>query len=138
MLGCRPVNTPIDPNHKLSGEIDNQLEKGQYQHLVGKLIYLTHTRPDISYAVSVVSRYMHDPRVLHQEGVYQILRYLKGCPEKCVLFSKKGHRRIGVYTDADWVGCLDDRKFTSSYCAFVGGNLVSWRSKKQNVVAWCE
>jgi hypothetical protein len=67
--------------------------------------------------------------------VYQILRYLKGCPGKCVLFSKKRDRRIEVYTDADWAGCLDDRKSTSGYCAFVGGNLISWRSKKQNVVA---
>jgi Reverse transcriptase (RNA-dependent DNA polymerase) len=135
MLGCRPVNTPIDPNHKLSGGIGDQVEKGQYQRLVGKLIYLAHTRPDISYVVSVVSRYMHDPRVSHQEVVYQILRYLKGCPGKSVLFSKKGHRRIEVYTDADWAGCLDDRKSTSGYCAFVGGNLVSWRSKKQNMMA---
>jgi hypothetical protein len=135
MLGCRPVNTPIDPNHKLSGGIGDQVEKGQCQRLVGKLIYLDHTRPDI-YAVSVVGRYMHDPRVSHKEVVYQILRYLKGCPGKGALFSKKkGYRRIEVYTDADWVGCLDDRKFTSGYCAFVGGNLVSWRSKKQNVVA---
>jgi Reverse transcriptase (RNA-dependent DNA polymerase) len=101
MLECRPVNTPIEPNHKLSGEIGNQVEKGQYQRLVCKLIYLTHTRPDISYVVSVVSRYMHDPRVSHQEAMYQILRYLKGCPGKGVLFSKKGHRRIEVYTDAN-------------------------------------
>jgi Reverse transcriptase (RNA-dependent DNA polymerase) len=135
MLGYRPINTPIDLNHKLSGGIGDQAEKGQYQHLLGKLIYLAHTRPDISYAVSVVSRYMYDPRVSHQEVVYQILRYLKGCPGKGVLFSKKRHRRIEVYTDADWAGCLDDRKSTSGYCAFVGGNLVSWRSKKQNVVA---
>jgi Reverse transcriptase (RNA-dependent DNA polymerase) len=135
ILGCRPVNTPIDPNHKLSREIGNQVEKGQYQRLVGKLIYLTHTRPDFSYAMSVVSRYMHNPRVLHHEAVYQILRYLKSCPGKGVLFSKKGHRRIEVYTDADWAGCLDDKKSTSGYCAFVGGNLISWRSKKQNVVA---
>jgi Reverse transcriptase (RNA-dependent DNA polymerase) len=135
MLGCRPVNTPIDPNHKLSGGIGDQVEKGQYQRLVGKLIYLAHTRHDISYAVSVVSRYMLDPRVSHQEVVYQILRYLKSCPGKGVLLSKKRHRRIEVYTDADWAGCLDDRKSTSGYCAFVGGNLVSWRSKKQNVVA---
>jgi hypothetical protein len=103
--------------------------------LVGKLIYLAHTRPDISYAVSVVSRYMHDPRVSHHEVVYQFLRYHKGCPGKGVLFSKKRHRRIEVYTDTDWAGCLDDRKSTSGYCGFVGGNLVSWRSKKQNVVA---
>jgi Reverse transcriptase (RNA-dependent DNA polymerase) len=125
MLECRPVNTPIEPNHKLSGEIGNQVGKGQYQRLVGKLIYLTHTRPDISYAVSVVSRYMHDPRVSHQEAMYQILRYLNGCPGKGVLFSKKGHRRIEVYTNANWAKCLDDRKFISDYCAFVGGNLVS-------------
>jgi Reverse transcriptase (RNA-dependent DNA polymerase) len=89
MLGCRPVNTLIDPNHKLSGEIGDQVEKGQYQCLIGNLIYLTHTRPDISYAMSVVSRYMHDSRVSHQKAVYQILRYLKGCPGKGVLFSKK-------------------------------------------------
>jgi Reverse transcriptase (RNA-dependent DNA polymerase) len=135
MLGCRPVNTQIDPNHKLSEEIGDQVEKGQYQRLVGKLIYLTHTRPNISYAVRMVSRYMHDPRVSHQETVYRILRYLKGCSGKMVFFGKKRHMRVEVYTDADWVGCLDDRKSTSGYCAFVGGNLVSWRSKKQNVVA---
>jgi hypothetical protein len=77
---------------------------------------------------------MHDPRVSHQEAVYQILRYLKGCSEKDVLFSKKRHRRIEVYTDADWAGCLNDRKFIYGHCAFVRGNLVSWRSKKQNAV----
>jgi Reverse transcriptase (RNA-dependent DNA polymerase) len=135
MLGCKPANTHIDPNHKLSGGRVNQVEKGQYQRLVGKLIYLAHTRPDISYAVSVVSRYMHDPRIPHLETVYQILRYLKGCPGRGVFFGKRGHMRVEVYTDADLVGCLDDRKSTSGYCAFVGGNLVSWRSKKQNVMA---
>jgi hypothetical protein len=66
--------------------------------------------------------------------VYQILRYLKNYPGKGVLFSKNGHTRIEVYKDADWAGCLDDKKSTSDYCSFVGGNLVSW-SKKQNVVA---
>jgi uncharacterized protein (DUF2164 family) len=135
MLGCRPASTPIDPNHKLIGGIGDQVDRGQYQRLVGRLLYLTHTRPDIAYAVSVVSRYMHDLRVPHQEVVYQILRYLKNCPGKGVLFSKNGHTKIEVYTDADWAGCLDDRKSTSGYCSFVGGNLVSWRSKKHNVVA---
>jgi Reverse transcriptase (RNA-dependent DNA polymerase) len=89
MLGCRSVNTSIDTNHKLSGGIDDQVEKRQYQHLVGKLIYLAHTKPNISYAMSVVSKYMHDSRVSHQEALYQILRYLKDCPRKGVLFSKK-------------------------------------------------
>jgi hypothetical protein len=51
-----------------------------------------------------------------------------------VFFSKEGYRRIKVYTDADWVGCLDNRKSTSDYCAFVGGNMIFWRNKKQNVM----
>jgi hypothetical protein len=89
MLGCRPINTPIDLNHKLSGGISDQVEKVQYQRLMGKLIFLTHTRPDISYTVSVVSRYMYDPKVSHREVMYQILRYHKGYLEKYVLFSKK-------------------------------------------------
>jgi hypothetical protein len=135
MLGCRLASTPINPNHKLIGGIGDQLDRGQYQRLVGRLLYLAHTRLDIAYAVSVVSRYIHDPRIPHQEVVYQILSYLKSYPGKGVLFSKNGHTRIKVYTYADWAGCLDDRKSTSSYCSFVGGNLVSWRSKKQNVVA---
>jgi Reverse transcriptase (RNA-dependent DNA polymerase) len=134
MLGCRPANTPIDPNQGLKGGISDQVDREQYQRLVGRLIYLSHTRPDISYAVSVVSRYMHDPRVVHQEAVDRILRYLKSCLGRGLLIEKNNHMRIKVYTDADWAGCQDDRKSTSGHCAFVGGNLVSWRSKKQNVV----
>jgi hypothetical protein len=101
MLGCRPINTLIDLNHKLSGGISDQVEKVQYQRLIGKLIFLAHTRSDISYTVSVVSRYMHDPKVSYREVVYQILRYHKGYLEKYVLFNKKEHRRIEVYTDVD-------------------------------------
>jgi hypothetical protein len=119
MLECRPVNTPTNPNHKLSGGIGDQAEKEQYQHSVGKLIYLAHTGLDISHAVSVVSRYMHDPRVSHWKVVYQILRYLKVCPGKGMLFGKKRHMRIKVYTDADWARCLNDRKSTTMHCAFV-------------------
>ena len=111
------------------------IDKHQYQRLVGRLIYLSHTRPDIAYAVSVVSRYMHDPRSGHMNAANRILRYLKGCPGKGILFSANGHLKIEGYTDADWAGCLDDRRSTSGYCMFVGGNLVSWRSKKQTVVA---
>ena len=74
MLGCRPASTPIDQNHKLCAELGNPVNKERYQRLVGRLIYLCHTRPDITYAVSVVSRYMHDPRSGHMEVVYRILR----------------------------------------------------------------
>ena len=135
MSGCKPATTPIEQNHRILSDSGDPIDKYQYQRLVGRLIYLSHTRPDIAYAVSVVSRYMHDPRSGHLDAVNRILRYLKNCPGKGILFSNHGHLRIEGYTDADWAGCLDDRRSTSGYCVFVGGNLVSWRSKKQSVVA---
>lgn len=135
MLECKPASTPIEQNHRIIADSGDPIDKGQYQRLVGRLIYLSHTRPDIAYAVSIVSRYMHDPRSTHLNVVNRILRYLKSCPGKGILFSNNGRLRIEGYTDADWAGCLDDRKSTSGQCIFVGGNLVSWRSKKQSVVA---
>jgi hypothetical protein len=135
MLGCRPASTPIDPNHKLCAESGDPVNKETYQRLVGKLIYLCHTRPDISYAVSVVSRYMHDPRSGHLDVVYRILRYLKSSPGKGLMFKAHGHLNVEGYCDADWASCLDDRRSTSGYCVFVGGNLISWRSKKQSIVS---
>jgi hypothetical protein len=135
MLGCRPALTPIDPNHKLCAESGDPVSRERYQRLVGRLIYLCHTRPDISYVVSVVSRYMHDPRSGHLDVVYQILRYLKRSPGKGLMFKSHAHLNVEGYCDADWASCLDDRRSTSGYCVFVGGNLVSWRSKKQSVVS---
>src|SRR3954464_3164317 len=82
-----------------------------------------------------MSRYMHDPRKQHMEAAPRILRYLKGSPEKGLWFISHGHLRIKGYCDADWASCLDDRRSTSGYCIFVGSNPVSWRSKKQEVVA---
>ena len=135
MLGCRPVASPIDQKIKLTELAGEKVDRERYQRLVGRLIYLTHTRPDISFAVSVVSRYMHDPRKDHMDAVYHILRYLKGAPGKGLIFRKHGHFNIEGYCDSDWASCADDRKSTSGYCMFVGGNLVSWKSKKQSVVA---
>ena len=102
---------------------------------VGKLIYLSHTRPDIAYAVSVVSQFMHAPTEEHMEAVMRIIRYLKGAPGRGLKFRRSGHLKIEGYTDADWAGSITDRKSTAGYFTFVGGNLVTWRSKKQNVVA---
>lgn len=136
MLDCRPADTPMVQNHKL-GEYPDQVpaNKERYQRLVGRLIYLSHTRPDIAYAVSVVSQFMHAPSVDHMSAVDRILRYLKSAPGKGLMFAKNGHLDVQGYTDADWAGNQTDRRSTSGYLTFVGGNLVTWRSKKQNVVA---
>ncbi|KAM2732340.1 hypothetical protein EV2_035909 [Malus domestica] len=102
MLACKPAETPIVQNHHLANYPDQvPANRERYQRLVGRLIYLSLTRPDIAYAVSVKNR----------------------------------HLEIKGYTDADWAGNITDRRSTSGYFTFVGGNLVTWRSKKQNVVA---
>ncbi|XP_073112311.1 uncharacterized protein [Elaeis guineensis] len=125
MLGCRPIATPIEQNHRLVADTDVPIDRERYQRLVGHLIYLSHTRPDIAFAVSVVSQFMHDPRSVHMDAVTRILRYLKSCPGRGLLYSNHGNIRVECYTDADWAGSLDDRRSTSGYCTFVGGNLVT-------------
>ena len=136
MLDCKPADTPIIQNQKL-GDFSEQVptNKERYQRLVGKLIYLSHTRPDICYAVSIVSQFMHCPSEEHMDAVVRILRYLKSAPGRGLLFSKNGHLEVEGYTNADWAGSISDRKSTSGYFTFIGGNLVTWRSKKQKVVA---
>jgi hypothetical protein len=98
--------------------------------LVGKLIYLSHTRPDITYVVNVVSQFIHDPRKPHMDDVERILRYLKSTPGKGILFSNNGHLRVEGYTDADWESSADDIRSTSGYFTFVGGNLVTVKSNR--------
>ncbi|XP_074351987.1 secreted RxLR effector protein 161-like [Apium graveolens] len=135
MLNCEPIKSPIEQNHGLE-ECNDQIpaNKGRYQRLVGRLIYLSHTRPDIAYAVSVVNRFMHNPGKQHMDAVVRILRYLKSAPGKGLLFLKHGNTDILGYSDSSWAE-KEDRKLTSGYLTFVGGNLVTWKSKKQKVVS---
>jgi len=86
MLECKPIDTPIEQNNKNFHCVDaTNADRGRYQRLVGKLIYLSYTRPDIAYAVNVVRQFMHDPKKPHMDVVERILRYLKSAPGKCVI-----------------------------------------------------
>ena len=137
MLGARPANTPMELNQKLTFRSDGtSVSKEKYQKLVGKLIYLSHTRPDICFSVSVVSQFSSNPQKEHMTAVYRILRYLKKTPGRGLFFAKQdGLRDIQLYTDSDWGGSKTDRRSTTGYCTYVWGNLVTWRSKKQPVVS---
>ena len=78
---------------------------------------------------------MHGPKIPHMDVVERILRYLKFALGKCLLFSNHGHLKVKGYTDVDWARSANDRTSTAGYFTFAGGNLVTWRSKKQQVVA---
>ncbi|KAM1406683.1 hypothetical protein ACFXTH_001330 [Malus domestica] len=106
-----------------------------YQQLVGKLIYLTITRPDITYAVSLASQFMHSPMVDHLNMIQRALRYLKGSIGQGIIMCNNNFTAISGYINADWARNALDRKSTTGYCTFVGGNLVTWKSKKQHVIA---
>ena len=94
MLGGIPSETPIEVNGKAKKkELGGPVDTVRYQRLVGRLIYLSHTRPNIAFAVSVVSQYMHSPYEEHLATVYQILRYLKITPGKGLFFKKTEQRR---------------------------------------------
>ena len=96
-----------------------QLIKNNINVTVGKLIYLSHTRPDIFFAVSVVSQFMQAPYEKHMEAINKIMRYLKTTPGKGLMFRKTNIKTIKAYTDLDWAGFVVDRKSTSGYCTFV-------------------
>ncbi|CAH9104817.1 unnamed protein product [Cuscuta europaea] len=123
------------PNVQLTQEGTPFEDPERYRRLVGKLNYLAVTRPDIAYSVSVVSKYMSSPTIDHWTAVEHILCYLKGAPGRGIVYQNHDHMRIECFADADWAGSKDDRRSTSGYCVFVGGNLVSWKNKKQNVVS---
>ena len=138
MLGCKPVENPMDPNTKLmkdeeAGPIYPNIER--YRRLVGKLNYLTITRPSIAFPVSVVSQFMSCPRISHMDAVVHILKYLKGTLGIGLVYEKRRHLDIEAFSDADWAGSPFDRRSTTGFCVFVGGNMVSWKSKKQHTVA---
>ncbi|KAH9650374.1 protein kinase domain-containing protein [Citrus sinensis] len=125
MTVCQPIDTPIEEGLKFCITSDQvPVNKGRYQRLIGRLMYLSHTRPDLPYALSVVSQFMHNPREQHMKAVMWILRYLKTNPRKGILFSKnEDYNNIEVYTDADWAKSVSDRRFTSRYFTFVGSRI---------------
>uniref|UniRef100_A0A2N9GXG9 Integrase catalytic domain-containing protein n=1 Tax=Fagus sylvatica TaxID=28930 RepID=A0A2N9GXG9_FAGSY len=136
LTDSKTVSTPLELNVKLNTTDGEPLSDATlYRQLVGSLIYLTVTRPDLAYAVHLVSQFMSAPRSTHYAAVLRILRYIKGTLFHGLHFSAQSSLELRAYADADWAGDPTDRRSTTGYCFLLGSSLISWRSKKQSVVA---
>ncbi|KAK6138834.1 hypothetical protein DH2020_027421 [Rehmannia glutinosa] len=136
MIGCKPISTPMEPNSKMCAHEGKDLEDTtMYRQLVGSLIYLTLTRPDISFSVGVMSRYMQNPKKTHLEAVRRILRYMKSTLDYGILYKRGGDCKVIGYCDADYGGDHDTRRSTTGYVFMLGSGAISWCSKRQPTVS---
>ena len=136
LLGCKPSSVPMDPHLKLSLETGGDLvDPKAYRRLIGKLMYLQITRPDITYAVNKLSQFRCAPRREHHQVLLKVLHYIKCTFGQGLFYSSTAELQLQVFADADWGLCLDTRCFMSGYCIFLGSSLINWRSKKQDTVS---
>jgi len=130
------ADTPLEMNVKLCDSDGSLLPNPTlYRQLVSSLNYLTITRPDLSHAVHIVSQFMSAPRSVHFAAVLRIVRYLKGTLFQGLHLSSTSTPTLQGYSDSDWAGDITDRRSTTGFCVFLGDCLISWKSKKQTVVA---
>ncbi|XP_022889185.1 uncharacterized protein LOC111404635 [Olea europaea var. sylvestris] len=109
--------------------------KKHTRSMIGSLLYLIASRPDIAFSVGVCARFQADPKESHLNVVRRIIRYVNGTVDHGILYSRESNLELANYSDVDWAGNADDRKSTSGGCFYVGSNLVSWMSKKQNSIS---
>ena len=136
MNNSNATKTPMVPGVKLTkDEAGIRVDATQYKQMIGSLMYLTVSRPDLMYVMSLVSRYMETPTEVHMMAVKRILRYIKGTSELGIHY-RRGEEIEGIvaYSDSDYAGDLDDRRSTSGYVFMMGTGAVAWCSKKQAVV----
>lgn len=136
LIGCKPVATPLPTGLTLSRKLGTILpDPEKYRRLVGQLLYLNLTRPDISHAVQQLSQYMNAAYSGHWDAALHVLKYLKGCPSLGLFYSASSSTCLEAYCDADWGTCPDSRVSLTGYCIIFGDSLISWRCKKQSTIS---
>jgi hypothetical protein len=132
----RTAETPMELNVHLMATDGEPLEDPtHYRHIVGSLIYLGVTRPDISYYVHILSQFVSAPTQIHYSHLLRVLRYLRGTISLRLFFPRSSSLQLQVYCDANWASDPSDRCSFSAYCIFLGGSLIAWKTKKQVTVS---
>ena len=132
---CNSVWNPMVPGNKLDmDEGGDRVDETHYKKIIGSIMYITTTRSDLQFSVSLLSRFMSKPTKLHLQAAKRVLRYLKGTMDLRIWYKKGGSRELLGYTDNDFAGDIDSRKSTSGYVFVVDGAAVAWSSKKQHIV----
>ena len=133
MMNCKPMNTPMSTTEKLTvyeGDSLGPEDSTKYRSMVGALQYVTLTRPDISFSVNKVCQYLNSPTTVHMTAVKRILRYLHYTQRVGLKINKSLSTLVSAFSDADWAGCLEDRRSTGGFAVFLGSNLISWTARK--------
>ena len=135
MLESSSASTPMATATKLDQHQGSEVDVTSYRGMIGSLLYLTASRPDIMYATCLCARFQAMPREPHLIAVKRIFRYLKGNPDLGLWYPRESDFNLIGYSDADFAGCKVDRKSTTGSCQFLGDILVSWSSKKQKSIS---
>jgi len=105
-------------------------DPSRYRHLVGSLVYLTATRPDIAHAIHILSQFVSAPTSVHYAHLLRVLRYLRGTSSKCLYYARTSQPKLHAYSDATWASDTTDRRSITGYCIFLGTSPIAWKSKK--------
>ena len=130
------ARTPMAANAKLTNDPSGEsVDVTLYRSMIGCLLYLTTSRPDIAFSVGVCSRFQSNSKISHLNAVKIIIKYVSETCDYGLFYSKESNLSLAGFSNLDWAGNANDRKSTTGGCFYVGANLVAWMSKKQNFVS---
>jgi hypothetical protein len=135
MANYKPITTSMVVGQRLSAVGASFSDSTLYRSIVGALQYLVITHPDLAHSVNTVCQFMHTPTEDHFRTVKRILRYVKGTLSFSLTISSHSSSNILAYSDADWAGCLDNRRSTSGYAIFLDNNFIYWSAKKKSTIS---
>jgi hypothetical protein len=136
LTDTRTVATPMDIYLQLRPKNGAPLaDPTRYRYIVGSLVYLTITRPDIAHIVHILSQFVSTPTSVHYGHLLRVLRYLRGTRSRCLLYASDSPLQLHAYSDATWASDPVDRSSTTGYCILLGSSPIAWKSKKQTAIS---